>query len=223
MSRRYVMSRQVRVVATRYPFLGPLLYVLSLQFFIVQSIVAAGWSTASPYSFVNNVISDLGNSGCGQYGASYVCSPGHDLMNISFVVLGLGMLLGSALVYQEFKRSRLSFIAFTLLGLGGVGTALVGIFPENTIGIMHGIGAFLALGIGNLAILLLAFAVRQARPLFRIYTGLTGAVTLLAFGLFLSGNYLGLGAGGMERLAGHPQTIWLTLLGLYMTATRLRR
>ena len=32
----------------------------------------------------------------------------------------------------------------------------------------------------------------------------------------------GLGRGGMERLSGYPQTLWLILFGLYMTTVRVR-
>jgi hypothetical membrane protein len=99
---------------------------------------------------------------------------------------------------------------------------MVGLFPENTISQLHGIGAFLALGLGNLSLVVLALAITQARPIFRIYTFVSGLVSLTAFILFVSGVYLGLGQGGIERVVSYPQTIWLILFGLYMTLTRYR-
>lgn len=212
---------RVRAITVRYPLLGPLVYMLSLQFFAIQFLVAAQWVNPG-YNFSLNVISDLGNTACGPYVDRYVCSPGNLLFNGSLVALGFTMAAGSLLIYQEYIPTRLSFVAFFLMGLAGVGTMLVGIFPENTIAWLHGLGALLALGVGNVALILLAFAITQARFIFRLYTFVSGAVSLTSFGLYAAGIYLGLGAGGMERLSGHPQTIWLILFGLYMTSTRLR-
>lgn len=220
MKHMHLMHR-MRIFSNRFPLLGPLMYVLSLQFFIAQWVTASLWSSPA-YSFGRNVISDLGNTACGQYYDRYVCSPGNVLFNGSIIVLGFTMAAGSLLIYQEFNRTRLSFVAFFLMGLAGVGTMLVGIFPENSIGLLHGLGAFLAIGVGNIALILLALAITQARYIFRVYTFITGVVALTAFVLFVAGIDLGLGNGGIERLAGHPQTLWLILFGLYMTGTRVR-
>jgi hypothetical membrane protein len=192
--------------------------VLSLQYFIFHLIVAQAWPTV--YSISQNVISDLGNTACGEYGLRYVCSPLHGIMNASFILLGITMALGSLLIYQEFRRTWATFIGFNLMGLAGFGTMMVGLFPENTISQLHAIGAFLALGVGNLSLVVLALAITQARISFRIYTFASGFVSLVAFVLFVSGVYLGLGAGGMERIISYPQTIWLILFGTYMTLVR---
>lgn len=212
--------RRVTVFTDKYPFLGPLVWILSLQYFVAQFITAAAWHPA--YNWAKNFISDLGNTACGQYGDKYVCSPHHALMNASFVLLGITMALGSLLIYTEFRESRASKVGFTMMGLAGVGTIFVGTFPENTIGQLHNGGAFLALGVGNLSLVVLALAIHQARRGFRIYTLLSGAISLVAFALFLLHINFGLGAGTMERIVSYPQTTWLILFGLYMTATRYR-
>jgi hypothetical membrane protein len=212
--------RPFKRYAARYPFLGPIVYLSSLQYFIIQFVVAAAWTT--PYSMSFNVISDLGNTVCGQFGDRYVCSPEHGLMNLSFGILGITMALGSLLIYQEFKRTWLSFTGFMLMALAGVGTVLVGLFPENVNSFFHALGAFMAFGLGGLSLVVLAKAITQARPIFRIYTALSGVICLTALVLFVIDINLGLGHGGMERLISYPQTIWLILFGIYMTATRGR-
>lgn len=210
----------VRKLATRYPWLGPLIYMLSLQYFVVQFIVAAAWPTY--FSLASNVISDLGNTACGEYAMRYVCSPLHSTMNASFIMLGVTMALGSLFIYQEFHRNWGTLIGFNLMGLAGFGTIMVGLFPETTIPALHGIGAFLALGIGNLSLVVLAFAITQARTSFRAYTFVSGMLSLIALVLFALGVYLGLGQGGIERVVSYPQTIWLILFGAYMSITRYR-
>ena len=210
----------VAVFTNKYPLIGPLVWVLSVQYFVVQLFVAKAWTI--PYSWSTNVISDLGNSACGLYAERYVCSPDHALMNASFILLGLTMALGSLLIYQELKTSTPSFIGFSLMGLAGLGTVLVGLYPENTSSIMHASGAFLALFISNISLIVLALALSSVPKSLRIYTFISGAISIIAFILFASHTYIGLGQGGMERLVSYPQTIWLILFGIYMTHSHLK-
>src|SRR6266542_5921607 len=80
---------------------GAIVWMLAIQFFIAQIIVQAVWTT--PFSLTTNYISDLGNTACGPYPAGprimYVCSPWHAGMNASFIVQGLIILVGAALIY----------------------------------------------------------------------------------------------------------------------------
>ena len=214
------VTHQVAVFTDKYPLVGPIIWILSVQYFVAQFMVASAWSPA--YSWVNNLISDLGNSHCGLHLGHVVCSPQYALMNISFLLLGITMALGSLLIYQEFRESKWSLVGFSLMALAGLGTMIVGAFPENTIGWAHQSGAFLALGIGNLSLIILALALHSVRRSFRVYTLATGAVALLAFVLFAFGIHLGFGPGTVERVASYPQTIWLIFFGLYMTSSHLR-
>ena len=143
---------------------------LSVCYFLAQVVV--GWVFNPPrgsnpggpeYSFVKNTISDLGNTACGPYGGSPVCSPRYVLMDLSFALLGVTLAVGSLLIYREFtvsdfKGERFAAISgFILLAIAGLGATFVGTFPENTNGVMHATGAGLAIGAGNLGILLLGF------------------------------------------------------------------
>jgi hypothetical membrane protein len=51
----------------------------------------------------------------------------------------------------------------------------------------------------------------------RLYSVISGAIALGALLLFIINTYLGLGVGGMERIAAYPQTVWLIIFGLYMS------
>ena len=108
-------------------------------------------------------------------------------------------------------------VGFTLFALGGAGTALVGIFPENTVSALHGIGAALPFLIGNVGVVILGFSLEVPKIL-RIYTVLTGSIALAALGVYASGHYIGLGEGGLERVVAYPQTIWIIILGIYSLA-----
>lgn len=211
---------RVKTFTDRYPFVGPVMWILTVEYFVLQLIVARAW--AHPYSIANNTISDLGNTQCGIYGGRDVCSPLHSLMNISFILLGSFMMLGSVLIYQEFRETRLALVGFGCMFLAGVGSLLVGIFPENTIGALHTSGAFLPFFVGNVGIIILGFALALPRGL-RIYTILSGAIALVALLFFVTNHYLGIGIGGMERIVAYPQTIWLIVFGIYISKNHYKK
>ncbi|PZG06611.1 hypothetical protein [Nonomuraea aridisoli] len=48
----------------------------------------------------------------------------------------------------------------------------------------------------------------------------TGAVGVAATALFLSGQFLGLGLGGMERLAVYTIVVWAAVLGVATVVSR---
>ncbi len=213
------ISNKLQTFQLHYPLVGPIFWIVSLQYFITMAVVAMAWPTH--YSVFDHTISDLGNTACGVYGGRYVCSPLHAWMNASFIVLGATMVAGSSLIYQQFRQNLGSKIGFIFMALGGVGVILVGVFAENTIASLHVVGAALPFVVGNLALLILGLSLGMIRWL-RIYTLVSGVVSLIAFGLFATGNYLGLGIGCMESLAAHPQTLWLVVFGLYISRDRFR-
>jgi hypothetical membrane protein len=210
-------SKKIRVFTEKYPSIGPLFWIVSLQFFITQFLVALTWPL--PYSITKNAISDLGNTACGNFSDRYVCSPYFSWMNISFMLLGLTMLVGSRLIYEEFKKTKATKIGFIFMGLAGFGTMMVGIFPENLFGHFHAAGAALPFVLGNISLII--FGTSLGLPgWMKMYTILSGLIPLIALPFFLAELYFGFGFGGMERIVAYPQTIWIIFFGIYMTKDR---
>jgi len=204
------------------PYLGPLIFVSSTQYFYAQ--IAAAWVFRPNYSLVNNTISDLGNTACTQsrgHDQTYLlCSPHHLLMNVAFGFLGGAMAVGPLFLYQEFKgrggcEQKAALVGFALMSIAGVGAILVGVFPENTISYMHKIGAGLAIGLGNVGIFVLG-AVLTLPEAMRRYMLVFSTISATALTLFACHKYFGIGAGTMERVAAYPETIWLITFGLYV-------
>jgi hypothetical membrane protein len=219
------MSVRTKTFTDRYPWLGPTVFMLSALYFAAQ--IAVGWVWNPPYSLIRNTISDLGNTACGRYGGSYVCSPRHALMNAAFIFLGLVMAVGSLLIYQEFtERKRLerlaALVGFICLTLGGIGSIIVGLFPENTISYMHILGAALAIGVGNIGVLILGVGLSLPEGL-RNFMFFIGIVSTSALILFACHRDFGIGTGGMERVAAYPQTFWLIRFGFYMSSNHPAR
>jgi hypothetical membrane protein len=197
---------------------GAMAWALAAQFFVMQVVVATAFTR--PFSLRFDYISDLGNTVCGPYPAGsthLVCSPWHVAMNTSFIVLGVTMILGALLTRAAFPPGWVRTLAAALFIAAGVGVIVVGLYPENTDNARHVLGAGLNFVAGNIAMIVFGLALAQHpavhRPL-RIISLVAGTLGLLGTGLFVSGIYLGLGLGGMERVAAYPMSVWQIVAGV---------
>src|SRR5262249_33267486 len=125
------------------------------------------------------------------------------------------ILLGAALIWRAFPPGRTRTVGLALLALAGPGPILVGLFPENVNITPHSIGAAAQFISGNLGVVVLGIAIAATRrkPLLAICSIILGSAGLLATALFVSGHYLGLGIGGMERVAAYTLPVWLITMG----------
>jgi hypothetical membrane protein len=189
----------------------------------VQVVVAAAWHHP-PYSWLTNYISDLGNTACARFAVphgtpSYVCSPMHSAMNASFIVTGILTIAGAVLLHRFWPRRRSTNLALVLWIITGIGKIVVGLVPENTNINLHLLAAF-NVPVGCVAILLLSLSVRQtsrAVGIAGIVLAVIGlAATALSTAAEFAGSslYLGLGPGGMERIADYPGSLWLLMTGI---------
>jgi hypothetical membrane protein len=198
--------------------------VATLQYAVVQVAVAAAWHHP-PYSWLGNYISDLGNTACGRFKVphgipAYVCSPMHPAMNASFIVAGILTVAGVILLRGFWPRSRGTTVALILWGITGLGKIGVGLVPENTNISLHLLAAF-NVPVGCVAILLLSLPARQASRALSVTGIVLAVVGLVATALSTAAEFassssldLGLGAGGMERVADYPGSLWILLIGI---------
>ena len=174
---------------------GLLLYVGSAQFLIGLMAAAA---VDPGYSIRSNFISDLG------------VRAGATIFNGSIIVLGLLILL--AAYFLQRVTTKLWFTILVMVA--GIGAMGVGVFNENA-GDVHGVFSLIAfVGAGLSAIATFRFT----KPPFAYLSILFGLISLVSLGLFLSGNYLGLGKGGMERMIVLPVLAWALAFGGYLIA-----
>ena len=213
-------ANRIATVGRQRPTLGPLLYLSSVQYFIVQVVVGQLWSP--PYSWSRDTISDLGNTVCGTFNDRRVCSPAHSLMNLSFVVLGTTMLIGSMLIRQTNLAQRGTSIGFRCMEIAGAGAVMVGLFPENSVSALHGLGAASAFVLGNVAIIVLGVSLELPVAL-RVISLCLGVLALATLVAYASSHFVGLGEGGIERVVAYPQTVWLIAVGGYLLWSSRRR
>src|SRR5579884_1510895 len=145
---------------------GGVCWIASLVFLVGQAIAQAAWTT--PYSMADDAISDLGNTSCGMWPPAgtnnkllqhvsvhyYVCSPLHTVMNVSFVLTGILLLLGLYFTRDIWPRRALTTWGIVFLTLAGAGKIIVGLDPENLRLFLHSIGS-LGIPCANIGMLLL--------------------------------------------------------------------
>ena len=203
----------------KFAEIGKLIWLSNIQWFIVQFIVSLSWKDPA-YSWKNNMISDLGNTSI---------SPLSTLMNFSFILTGVLSVIGSLFLRKLiFKNIQGVFILLFLIS-GAFGIVLVGLDPENLRIKLHLLGANIS-GLTLVAIFWSSLLFRKSKSLNILSkTSLYFSILLFFIGIYyahIKGEYssilsdsgvryisnkadfLGLGAGGMERLLTYPLILW---------------
>jgi hypothetical membrane protein len=191
------------------------------QFLVCEQIARLGWP--GHYSMKANYISDLGSRNCAL----------HWVMNGSFVLQGLLIVLGTVWIRGVFPSRWKYRAAWLLFVVSGLGVLVVGFFPEDTELDIHLLGAVAHFLGGNLAMILLGLAmIRRAvcLPGDRWKSWVTfaaGSIGLLAtLSLEFRGTpswyALGWQTGLVERLAAYPLPLWLTWTGFRLIGSQER-
>ncbi len=215
----------------RRVILGAIAWIAGLEFFLAEAIAAAGWPG---YSYRELDISYLGATSCaGATGASLadpdassvfdLCSPRHAWMNGGLTLLGTLYLAGVALTWSAWPRTWLTTLGLASLACAASGAVLLGFSPVSEPPFfLHTTSASVALVMGNAGAFLLGLATLKRAPAFAAVSLAAGALGL-AGALFYSLHvYLGLGRGGMERVAAYSEIAWFALAGAVLLWGALR-
>ena len=172
-----------------------ILMFIGTAWFLMGIIIA---EALFPNNKVTRMISDLG--------------VGTTASIFNSAIFGFGLLLIAAAYLLHTEGANRWFFVF--MALTGFGAAGVGVFPEN-IAIPHSVCAITVFVCGGLCAILG----------YRIFSGpwswfspVLGIITLVAVVLLGAKVYLGLGAGGMERIIAYPLIIWAIGTGAYFMA-----
>jgi hypothetical membrane protein len=204
---------------------GSVLWICCAQFFVVEAISARAWAPA--YSYARNYISDLGAVHCAVFPpgtAMLVCSPLHALMNASFALQGALIAGGALLLLPILARDRLAAAGLALIALAGAGVFAVGLAPEDAHIVVHLLGAAANIVGGNVGMIAVGIGLRGAPHLRTIAVAAiaAGLIGLIAGQLLVGRTDLGLGIGGIERVAIYPLPLWLAFAGASLVRVRPR-
>ncbi|MDE1858397.1 MAG: DUF998 domain-containing protein [Thaumarchaeota archaeon] len=163
------------------------------------------------YNVSTNYVSDLGATCPGSSTTGCIINqPTSMIFNTSIVLLGLLIIIGALFLHRGFRDKPATAMIF-MAGLGAIG---VGLFPETT-GVWHSIFSLIVFLFAGLTALVTARF--QKKPMF-YFSIILGLFTLVALVLYIGGEYLGLGAGGMERMVMYPVLVWSVGFGGHMMA-----
>jgi hypothetical membrane protein len=183
---------------------GALIFVAVTQFVLGLVVSEALYPD---YSIADNYISDLG------------VGPSSAIFNASVFLMGLLILVGAYFVQHAFKEYTVLVVTLVLTAVGTMG---VGIFTEDA-GILHpivSVTAFLFSGLSALFTVICTHIHKSklTKMPFSAVAIALGLTTLTALALFIGGNYLGIGPGGMERIVVYPALMWGAAFGGYLMA-----
>ncbi|MEM3671033.1 MAG: DUF998 domain-containing protein [Thermoprotei archaeon] len=186
------------MAASERRLIGLLFLFGASQFLLVMLGAEAAYPALNhaAYSVSGNAISDLGVGKTAVY------------FNTSIVILGAALAFSSYLSNKTFKSK---WFTATLL-LAGVGSAGVGLFPENHPA-PHTVFALMAFLFGGLSAILFA---RLTGKLFRWVSMALGLLTLVFLSAFIAGFRADLGFGGVERFIVYPELMWGLCAGGYL-------
>lgn len=177
---------------------SPGLWLLSGALLMLVSVHLAEFLYPE-YSVSQNYISDLGVGPM----------PSRGIFTAGIIVFGLVVLISAAMMRQTFPRSSMWF----LLAASGVGAIGVGIINEDSFLRVHALFAAMAFLFGNLAAV---YSYRMVRPPLSWVFVLLGLIGLSALALTGGEIFLGIGAGGMERMIFYPAMFWILAFGAYL-------
>lgn len=215
-------------------YLGAWSALSVVQFFVAEAVVALRWGGPSPYSLSENLISDLGALHCSLHGDRTVCSPLNWLMDGSFVLQGIGMIIAAILITSSVlsvaahgtdsvSGTMAATVVRILFGLAGVGLIVVGLVPEDTLAAVHLTAAGFYFGGGSLALVVLGgqWLGKTSAGWWVLGLGLVALVTTVvaaATGLHLPAP------GLLERAMAYSITLGIVIMGavIFSGARRTR-
>src|SRR5262245_13061902 len=198
--------------------IGAISLVLPVAYFIGQ--VIAQLASRAPYSVREQTISELGVTTSGSFTnpitkvSHYIDSPLHTVMNASFVLFGVGVLLGVWLTIRPmWPGRRLKTAGLVLVGLCGPALVLAGFAPGDVRPNLHYIAGGCQFPAQNIGLILLGLAAIGTKPSLGWFTLLCGVVGMVGLVFQVTPPYVGLGYGGWQRVAGYPFAIWNITMG----------
>ncbi|HZW54701.1 MAG TPA: DUF998 domain-containing protein [Nitrososphaerales archaeon] len=168
------------------------------QFLLVNTVAQ---SLYAGYSVSNQTLGELG---VGQTAL---------LWNVSLLLLGAAVILGGYFALRSLGRRLTSSLAF-VLGAASIGAAAV---PLNLSADVHWWFTFVAFASGGL-LAVTSYRVVASKWM-RIFSIILGGYSLVAFVLYITATYLGIGVGGMERMVAIPIMLWLSIFSGFLLHT----
>jgi hypothetical membrane protein len=165
-------------------------------------------------NYSTSYISDLGATCRFPAVPCTIVQPSSFIFNTSIFILGVLVVISAYYIHKAYRMKGFSLF----LLLGGLGAMGVGLFPETT-GTLHIVVSFITFVFIGLAAVV---SYRIEHPPLSYVSVILGLMTLVDMVLLITGNYLGIGIGGMERMILYPILVWGVALAGYLINAPLK-
>ena len=214
--RRFILKENKKIIN-----IGALIFLINGLFYLTGEYVAAlgtGYSLKEVY--LRNFISSLGvYPNLIVEGVPVGFSKLAIIMNIDFIVTGIGFLVAYyLLIFKILKSKKYNLLYLITPVLFAVGSVLVGVYQGGVPSEdgLHGLGARLSFLGGNLTLIISGvslFKNRKGYSIVSIILGLIGLISASFMNNALTNN-LSEVVAIYERLTVYPITIWQLITGL---------
>lgn len=214
--RRFILKENKKIIN-----IGALIFLINGLFYLTGEYVAAlgtGYSLKEVY--LRNFISSLGvYPNLIVEGVPVGFSKLAIIMNIDFIVTGIGFLVAYyLLIFKILKSKKYNLLYLITPVLFAVGSVLVGVYQGGVPSEdgLHGLGARLSFLGGNLTLIISGvslFKNRKGYSIVSIILGLIGLISASFMNNALTNNLTEVVAI-YERLTVYPITIWQLITGL---------
>lgn len=214
--RRFILKENKKIIN-----IGALIFLINGLFYLTGEYVAAlgtGYSLKEVY--LRNFISSLGvYPNLIVEGVPVGFSKLAIIMNIDFIVTGIGFLVAYyLLIFKILKSKKYNLLYLITPVLFAVGSVLVGVYQGGVPSEdgLHGLGARLSFLGGNLTLIISGVSLlknRKGYSIVSIILGLIGLISASFMNNALTNNLTEVVAI-YERLTVYPITIWQLMTGL---------
>jgi hypothetical membrane protein len=203
---------------------GAIALAAIVEYVIGEGLTALAWKNPV-YSYIHYYISDLGVEGPPTvFQGRHIYSPIYWVVNTGFAVEGVLAIAAALLLRPLFSQKKWRFTLPLLAVIHGVGIIMVAIVHgspgemNKPIGILHVIGAAMAIIFGNIECICAGIAARQnGAPLwyksYSIFMGLLGIAGLLTLIMLHS-----IPPGITERISVYTIIFWDITTGVFLLA-----
>ncbi|WP_245807684.1 DUF998 domain-containing protein [Halobacillus massiliensis] len=198
---------------------GLICWILLSVYFLIEYLVIQ--KTTAVYQFMVQPMSDLGVTACGTNTyvlAPYdICSPYHLLMNWTFTLTGIVILVGAVYIHPLWPKQRKTRAATILFVIFGLSYAVSGVFPADVHFLWHTLGSLPGMVVQIPALLMIALSIRGSMPKLSLWTALCAVVTSCSLLLlFYQPEFIYLPAGLLQRTLYGSVYLWMAVTAILL-------
>ncbi|WP_017185921.1 DUF998 domain-containing protein [Alkalibacillus haloalkaliphilus] len=197
--------------------IGLISWIALSTYFIIDYIVIK--ATTVPYSFLEQPMSDLGVTTCGSdlyvLSSFEICSPYHLLMNWTFTVTGILIVVGALTLYQYWPDNRKSKIATLFFIIFGLSYTISGIVPVDVSFLWHTIPSTPGMIVQIPALILIGLSIRKEMPKLALWAFVSALITTSALILMFIEPFVDI-FGLLQRIVYGSVYVWMSTTAIVL-------